>query len=133
MIEPHVPGMPWRKCTPQVSWSFNLVCKTAFSLRYPIAEINPITEPQTIGIQVLVNMSAAAPITTPPARVELSKTSISSLPVMRREVYIATKVDEVIDIKVLTTARCYCKPEPRIALNEGQYMKRKIVPIIAMS
>jgi len=78
-------------------------------------------------------MSAAAPITTPPARVELSKTSMSNLPVRRREVYIATKVDEVIEIKVLITARCYCIPEPRIALKDGQYMKRKIVPIIAIS
>jgi len=76
-------------------------------------------------------ISAAEPRATPPAIVEFKTISMSNLPLA----ILAKKHAEMqlVDIprSVLMTVLCYCGPNPTAALKDGQYMKRKRVPIIA--
>jgi hypothetical protein len=70
-------------------------------------------------------------MTTPPARVALSKTSISILPKITLLTYTATKVLAQMLSRVLTIDLYLAMPSARAALKLGQYKKRKIVPIVA--
>lgn len=69
---------------------------------------------------------------TPPARVAFSMISISSFPKRNLEVKAAERQLEAIERIVLQNILCCLGPVAKAPLKEGQYIQRKIVPIIAM-
>ena len=73
-------------------------------------------------------ISHAGPITTPPARVALSITSMS---ILRKYTLLKATAKRVLAEmlrNVLTIALCLAYPSLSAALKLGQYMKRKSVP-----
>lgn len=98
----------------------------------PQAETIPAKPPIAIETPPLVTKSDADPIATPPASVELRRTSISSFLAMILEKPHAVTQDEDIASTVLIIT-LYCCPDPASALlKDGQYIQRKSVPTMAI-
>jgi hypothetical protein len=98
----------------------------------PRAETAPVTKPTIIEPNGWLIKSADAPIATPPANVELRTTSMSSFPLASLATQHADMTLVEIDNSVLINALYYWAPSACAPLKEGQYMKRKRVPIMAI-
>jgi hypothetical protein len=96
-----------------------------------MADNTPPPHPIAMAAQGSVIISETDPIATPPARVALSITSISSFPKMA----LATKAAPTplpAMARTVLTITLYCwAPTAKAPLNEGQYIHKKILPTIA--
>lgn len=116
-----------------MSCNFNFYSKYEFSIENPKTEKTPPKNPIRKAYPGYSVKSQLDPIMTPPASVAFKICSMSYLPLLS----IGLKMKDAMQLAimenvVLITIRCRTEPLVKTPLNDGQYIQRKSVPIIAI-
>jgi hypothetical protein len=131
-IPPRIPCIPWRLCTPHVS--YNPIEFSSLACKYlkAITQTNPEKSPMHKAAEELVNIPHAAPIATPPAKVAFRMSSMHNFYLKKAVVINAPKQLPVRDkiVLLIITLVSYGEFWKYPALNDGQNIQRKRVPIM---